>query len=549
MGKIIGNTTTTPNPQPDWEQTDETRASYIKNKPEILSKEEVINLINNNSGIVIDHTKYFGITEDGMAYLEPEYRGACGRGDYPYAISDSEDINIVGSRNHELPEVLIIPEIIGENVVTSLVPGMFLKNKTIKKIVLPKTVTTIPERFCDAASLLMEIDNTENIKSIGKCAFQSTMLRRAYFPLLSETNTSLGIGVFNQCVNLVYAHIGNTIEIPYRAFNKCIKLSVVQSASKVAIIGKQAFDESLNLREIDFLNSITMICSKGFFKTRLISDWWNLSGIEYQDAPDTPNTPALYSTPAQYNAIDFCSDLTVSQENINPLPTSFNQQHPDWKDCLIGCGGKKVDALEKDENGNIIILNGNAYTDRDISWKNITYADGCFSMCLFEAYCGLNDKHFNTVFELENDLSDNYIGWQGYITKSSWDFEQYANKIGIKVTTLDSFDGTTEITNANGAKEIKHNTQILFDALSEGKYVILGVDMNKDDRKTDHAVLAYGIRANKEVLIADSDSYLDNVDIYESLHFQISLPHYCISDHIEDEGSDSVPMIFILDKL
>lgn len=31
--EIIGNTTATPNPRPDWNQTDETKADYIKNKP------------------------------------------------------------------------------------------------------------------------------------------------------------------------------------------------------------------------------------------------------------------------------------------------------------------------------------------------------------------------------------------------------------------------------------------------------------------------------------------------------------------------------------
>lgn len=35
MAKIIGNTTATPNPRPDWNQTDETKADYIKNKPVI----------------------------------------------------------------------------------------------------------------------------------------------------------------------------------------------------------------------------------------------------------------------------------------------------------------------------------------------------------------------------------------------------------------------------------------------------------------------------------------------------------------------------------
>ena len=37
MSKIIGNTTATPNPCPDWEQTDETKADYIKNKPNFVT--------------------------------------------------------------------------------------------------------------------------------------------------------------------------------------------------------------------------------------------------------------------------------------------------------------------------------------------------------------------------------------------------------------------------------------------------------------------------------------------------------------------------------
>lgn len=44
MPKIIGDTTATPNPRPDWAQTDETKADYIKNKPELgamAAKDEV----------------------------------------------------------------------------------------------------------------------------------------------------------------------------------------------------------------------------------------------------------------------------------------------------------------------------------------------------------------------------------------------------------------------------------------------------------------------------------------------------------------------------
>lgn len=59
MAKIIGNTTATPNPQPDWNQTDENKADYIKNKPTIL-EEEVIN-IKQLPGVTLVSDKYWKI--------------------------------------------------------------------------------------------------------------------------------------------------------------------------------------------------------------------------------------------------------------------------------------------------------------------------------------------------------------------------------------------------------------------------------------------------------------------------------------------------------
>lgn len=51
MREIIGNTTATPNPKPDWLQTDPAKADYIKNKPEILTEDDVIEIIENNGGV------------------------------------------------------------------------------------------------------------------------------------------------------------------------------------------------------------------------------------------------------------------------------------------------------------------------------------------------------------------------------------------------------------------------------------------------------------------------------------------------------------------
>jgi len=56
MAKIIGNTTATPNPRPDWAQTDETKADYIKNKPILIGTStpeggEIFNNYENNKAI------------------------------------------------------------------------------------------------------------------------------------------------------------------------------------------------------------------------------------------------------------------------------------------------------------------------------------------------------------------------------------------------------------------------------------------------------------------------------------------------------------------
>ena len=50
MAKIIGNTTATPTPRSDWNQTNPAKADYIKNKPTILTEEDVVELIVENGG-------------------------------------------------------------------------------------------------------------------------------------------------------------------------------------------------------------------------------------------------------------------------------------------------------------------------------------------------------------------------------------------------------------------------------------------------------------------------------------------------------------------
>lgn len=50
MTKIAGNVVGIPNPQSDWNQLDATKADFIKNKPTVLTENDVLDLIEEQGG-------------------------------------------------------------------------------------------------------------------------------------------------------------------------------------------------------------------------------------------------------------------------------------------------------------------------------------------------------------------------------------------------------------------------------------------------------------------------------------------------------------------
>ena len=70
MAKIIGNTTTTPVAVPDWNQADETKANYIKNKPSILTEDDVKNLISENGNTDQQYNPESENAQSGKAVTE-----------------------------------------------------------------------------------------------------------------------------------------------------------------------------------------------------------------------------------------------------------------------------------------------------------------------------------------------------------------------------------------------------------------------------------------------------------------------------------------------
>ena len=210
------------------------------------------------------YEKFFDIVTSGekmgQVSLKNAYRGD-GDPRYPASIRDTEgDV-----QQQPLPEMLVIPDSIGETPVTSLAPGMFAGNNGVKRITLPTTVNTIPEFFCRLATNLRSIHGTENIETIEKAAFRSTRIKNALFPKL----TSLCDGAFIGCAYLTVVDIGQVNAIPQQAFANCALLCEVIARNKVISIGTLAFYQTRSLRELPLLADVTTVEENAFFNSRI----------------------------------------------------------------------------------------------------------------------------------------------------------------------------------------------------------------------------------------------------------------------------------------
>ena len=132
----------------------------------------------------------------------------------------------------DLPEVLVLPDVIDGKEVTSLKQDMFANNKRIKEITLPVNVTAIPNGFCRSATNLRAIHGTKQITNIGEKAFLYTRLKEALFPSLD----TMLLGAFANCAYLETVNIGKVKTIPELAFYRCACLRDVSwEGSQVSI--------------------------------------------------------------------------------------------------------------------------------------------------------------------------------------------------------------------------------------------------------------------------------------------------------------------------
>ena len=406
--------------------------------------------------------EYFDIDDDGLISLKPEYRGL-GRSGETYSISD-KGLNVDGSKNAELPERLVIPEIVNGIAVTALAPSMFNNNKRIKFLSIPEFTKTIPDRFCENASGLREVKGTLNVETLNKGAFQYTGISKAYFPKLKNL---AGEFVFAVCPLLTIADLGNEITtLPRKTFYCCDRLSSLRNAEKVTSVGKETLDYTRRLKNLPFLPNLVDIGQMGFFGSRVNYNWSSLSGCTF----------GANATVLQINPTDFWSGCTFTAHETQ-LKSTFNQHDPSWAATLIG----------------------------DTSYDYGT--NGCNVCCAASAYSIFENKELSTpmVFETAVRAANSSV--------MSLDIRQYAN---IK-RWLEAVGYTvTYVTGGSTA-----NTQAVYNALSAGGLVMANIITA--GTTSGHSVLFHGIDANGEIMCVDSAPYSKNVGVYEALTYKMPI--------------------------
>lgn len=456
-----------------------------------------------NASYIVDigaEDKYFDIDIDGMVCLKPAYRGALPekRSAYTYAISDA-GIGVVGTKNSELPERVVIPDMVKGLPVKSMAVGMFCNNMVVKEIVLPAAVTAIPDQWC-RESCVEKVLNTQNITSIGGYGFQKSRLLYANFPNLQ---TILGKAAFYICNNLRFANIGNVTAIPSRCFAQCGSLTEVKSNQAVTSIGDHAFATTESLRKVSFLpptDKMQSVGQRAFFSTGL-----NFTNAQWNSFSDNFGTEA---TPAQIHQ-DIWSECAVTP-HLNGLPTAFGQTDPRWKDLPIYTGTNNYGETQK------------------------TYYYGCVFFAIITAYCGLHNLSFDTVQDLAAYLDEHHSGWRPLFSSNGDHIAPFITHLGMTCEQLPFPDASSTDTMAQKTAKLQH----LYDQISSGKYITFTV-RGGESMYDGHAVVAFGLTEDKRFVISNSAGSL-TPNMYDSTQYALPYQNLCIRNPSKPETLNTI---------
>ncbi len=140
--------------------------------------------------------------------------------------------------------------------------GCFSKNKNLKELFMPNTVTVIRTKAFYECSELENISWSENLKNIGRQAFSYCNIKSVFMP---DSLTFLGDEAFTDCQALEEVTCSNNLTELNGTFLRCRNLKIVQfpNSPQFTKIGRGAFS-GCTIEKIEIPASVTEICEYAF---------------------------------------------------------------------------------------------------------------------------------------------------------------------------------------------------------------------------------------------------------------------------------------------
>ena len=131
--------------------------------------------------------------------------------------------------------------------------SIFCNNQTLKKVTLPKSVTSLSSTF-EGCTLLSEVVNTDQILYCSRTFNECRSLKSID---LSNCET-IGNATFANCYNLQSVNLKKCITIESQAFTNCNNLQSVGDLSSCTTIMYGAFQSCSSLKSIDISNCTSL---------------------------------------------------------------------------------------------------------------------------------------------------------------------------------------------------------------------------------------------------------------------------------------------------
>lgn len=186
-------------------------------------------------------------------------------------------------------EVVVVPRAYEGKPVTSVLSPDYYTNNTnsVKKIILPDTITTLANRAFAKYAKLEQITLPNSITSVGEDTFNSCRALKSV--TLSTSMDSIAENMFYCCKSLESISIPNNIKsigasafygtglksivVPNSvetiggcAFKDCDNLSNISLSSELEIINENTFNNCVSLKSINIPDSVTQVYFNAFYK-------------------------------------------------------------------------------------------------------------------------------------------------------------------------------------------------------------------------------------------------------------------------------------------